>query len=75
MKAYLATTGILFAVLAVLHVWRAIAEWPGSRVGLSFGLGMAALIAVPGVLALWAWRLLCRLSETQVSHGSGIKEK
>ena len=28
MKAYLVTTGTLFALLALVHLWRIIAEWP-----------------------------------------------
>jgi hypothetical protein len=69
MKAYLVTTGILFGLLAVLHVWRAIAEWPHSAVTLGFMLGMAALVAVPGVLSWWAWRLLRNLSDDPTNRG------
>ena len=60
MKAYLVTTGLLFGVLAVLHVWRAVAEWPqsGSLPSAGFLLFMAALILVPGALSVWAWVLL-----------------
>jgi hypothetical protein len=61
MKSYLVTTGVLFGLMAVVHVWRAIAEWPASTVGLGFLLGMAALIAIPGVLSWWAFRLLRNL--------------
>ena len=61
MKAFLITTGILFALMAVVHIWRAIAEWPPAPVGLGFALGMAALIAVPGALSGWAWWCLCKL--------------
>jgi tetrahydromethanopterin S-methyltransferase subunit E len=61
MRAYLMTTGLLFGVLAVLHVWRAVAEWPSTSPGTGFILGMTALIAVPGVLAWWAWRLVRKL--------------
>jgi hypothetical protein len=63
MKAFLITTGILFGLMAVVHIWRAIAEWPQSPVGLGFVLGMAALIAVPGVLSGWAWWCLWKLSD------------
>jgi len=28
MKTYLVTTGLLFAAMAAVHVWRAVAEWP-----------------------------------------------
>ena len=70
MKAYLVTTGALFGLLAVLHVWRAIAEWPHAAVGLGFLLGMAALVVVPGVLAWWAWRLFRTLSDDQTKRGN-----
>ncbi len=62
MKPYLVTTGLLFAVLAVLHVWRAIAEWPQPGPSAGFLVGMAALIIVPGALSWWAWSLVCTLS-------------
>ena len=55
MKAYLATTGVLFAVLAVLHVWRLVAEWPGIRAEFWIIAGGSILSAV---LALWALKLL-----------------
>lgn len=58
LRAYLVTTGILFGVLAVLHVWRAIVEWPHPTMQADFVLGQAALVAVPGILSGWAWRLL-----------------
>jgi hypothetical protein len=54
MKAYVATTGVVFGVLALAHVWRLTAEgldllrhvwWVGIT------LGAAAL-------SVWAWRLL-----------------
>jgi tetrahydromethanopterin S-methyltransferase subunit E len=63
MKAYLITTGILFGLLAVLHVWRAVAEWPRPTVDTGFALLMFALVAVPGVLSGWAWLLLRNLSD------------
>ena len=65
MKAYFVITGILFGLMAVAHVWRAIVEWPHSTVDLGFVLGMAAFIAIPGVLSWWAWRCLRRLSDDQ----------
>jgi hypothetical protein len=58
MKAYLLTTGALFGLLAVLHAWRAVAEWEhlASDAGLmleTVGIGLLAL-----ALCVWAWRLL-----------------
>ena len=57
MKAYLATTGILFAPLAVLHVWRVAAEW-NSLSGEAWSPGtIVAGIVVTAGLAIWALRL------------------
>jgi len=57
MRAYLLTTGGIFGVITALHLWRAIAEWPGAGVSASYLLTWAALILVPAALAGWAWRL------------------
>jgi hypothetical protein len=54
MKAYVITTGSLFALITLVHVWRVIAEgpqlltnpWWVLTTGLSTGL------------AIWAWRVL-----------------
>ncbi len=60
MKAYLMTTGLLFAALALVHIWRILEEWsrPSSS---EFLLQMAVGIVLPGILCWWAWRLLRRL--------------
>jgi hypothetical protein len=55
MKTYVATTGALFALLAALHVWRLVVEWPGIRAELWIIAGGTLLSAV---LALWALKLL-----------------
>jgi hypothetical protein len=60
MKAYLRTTGTIFVLLALAHVWRAIAEWPGLAADRWFVLEAAIGIAA-AALSVWAWRLL-RLS-------------
>jgi hypothetical protein len=57
-KAYLATTGLLFALLAGLHVWRLVVEWPGIRAEFWVVAGGSLLSAV---LALWALKLLLAL--------------
>jgi hypothetical protein len=61
MKAYLVTTGILFGLLAALHVWRGIAEWPRVTADAGFLLEIVVTIALPAVLCWWAWRLLRKL--------------
>jgi hypothetical protein len=63
MKAYLVTTGALFGLLAVLHVWRAIAEWPHGTPDALFVLFMIALVVIPGALCWWALRLLRNSSQ------------
>ncbi len=50
MKAYLYTTGILFAVIAVGHVWEVIDR---SRVFASDVI----IVALSAGLVVWAWRL------------------
>lgn len=56
MKAYVMTTGTVFGLLALVHLWRILVE----------GLHLATdpwyvLITVAaGALCLWAWRLLGR---------------
>lgn len=50
MKAYLYTTGMLFAVIAVAHVWEVIDR---SHVFASDVL----IVALSAGLAVWAWRL------------------
>lgn len=54
MKAYIITTGAVFGLLALVHIWRIIEE----------GLGLATdpffiLITVASAaLCIWAWRVL-----------------
>lgn len=54
MKAYLVTTGLLFALIAVLHIWRMVAEWNGLDAGFWFVAGVGALALM---LSIWAWKL------------------
>jgi hypothetical protein len=70
MKAYLITTCVIFGVMTVLHVWRAIAEWPQAGLNPAFALGMGTIIALPAVLSYWAWRLLRGLADDQGRSGS-----
>lgn len=58
MKAYLAVTGTIFAVLAILHLWRTIAEWNLFATDPWFVSGVAAIGVVAALLSLWAWKLL-----------------
>jgi hypothetical protein len=58
MRGYLATTGVIFALLALAHVLRTIAEWSRLATDPGFilegpGIGVAA-----AALCFWSWRLL-----------------
>jgi hypothetical protein len=57
MKAYLAISGAIFGLVAVLHLWRMIAEWHG----VAFWVG-AGLTVVPAALSIWAWTLIIILN-------------
>ncbi len=58
MKAYLITTGVIFALIALLHLLKGIsdrhllASSPGEY------LAMAALGVLAAALSVWAWWLL-----------------
>ena len=54
MKAYVMTTGTVFGLIVVAHIWRAIAEGP-SLVKDPFFI-LATIVAIS--LSLWAWRVL-----------------
>jgi hypothetical protein len=58
MKAYLVTTGAIFAVLALAHFLRTIAEWPRLSADPWFVLEGPGIGVVAAALCFWAWRLL-----------------
>jgi len=57
MKAYIITSGIIFGLLALAHVWRAVAE--GAHVVGNPWFILVTLVAAG--LCVWAMRLLLRL--------------
>jgi hypothetical protein len=57
MKAYVMTTGVLFGVLTVAHLWRVFEE--GASLATDPWYVLVTLVAA--TLCLWAWRLV-RLS-------------
>jgi hypothetical protein len=60
MKAYVITTGVVFALLTLAHLLRIILEWPTVvREPIFLLITVAA-----GGLCFWAWRLL-RLSKSR----------
>jgi hypothetical protein len=60
-KAYLATTGVLFALLAALHVWRLVVERPDNHAGFWIIAGGTFISAA---LALWALKLFLGLKRS-----------
>jgi hypothetical protein len=54
MKAYVITTGAIFGLLALVHVWRAIEEGPG----IAKNPWMIASTVIAAALGVWAWRVL-----------------
>jgi hypothetical protein len=58
MKAYLITTGTVFALITLAHLWRISVE--GSR--LAREPFFALLTVLAAALSVWAWWLLGRLS-------------
>ncbi len=60
MKAYVITTGAVFALLTLAHLLRIIMEWPHLAKEPFFLL----ITVAAGGLSLWAWRVL-RLSKSR----------
>jgi hypothetical protein len=58
MKAYLITTGTVFALLALAHLLRTIAEWPRLTTDPGFLLEVPGIGIAAAALCFWAWRLL-----------------
>jgi hypothetical protein len=57
MKAYVATTGLVFFLILIAHVWRVVAE--GAIVTRDPFFILTTLIAMG--LCAWAWRVFWRL--------------
>jgi hypothetical protein len=54
MKTYVMTTGVLFGLITMAHVWRVVEEGPGLATNPWYVLMTLAAAA----LCLWAWRLV-----------------
>jgi hypothetical protein len=53
-KAYLMTTGTVFGLLTVVHLWRIIEEGPH----LATDPWYVLITVAAGAFCVWAWRLL-----------------
>jgi len=58
MKVYLLTTGTLFGLVALAHLWRTANELRHLSSDPSFVLGVAAIGFVAAAMSIWAFRLL-----------------
>ncbi len=54
MKAYVVTTGAIFGLVTLLHLWRIFEE--GSH--LAMRPWYALITVAAGALCIWAWRLI-----------------
>lgn len=57
MKAYVITTGSLFALVAIAHVLRTIDEFSRLREDPWFYLEGPGLGVIAGAITVWAWRV------------------
>ena len=54
MKAYVMTTGVVFGLLTLAHVWRVIEEGPH----LASDPFYVVITVAAAALSIWAWRVL-----------------
>jgi hypothetical protein len=64
MKAYLFVTGILFGLMALLHLLKGIDERAQLHSEPGHYIFMAALGVLAAALSIWAWSLLRRVSKS-----------
>ena len=64
MRAYLVTTGLIFALLAIAHVLRTIAESSRLAADPWFMLEGPGIGILAGLFCLWAWSLLRRTARS-----------
>jgi len=58
MKAYIVTTGVLFGVLTLAHLWRMVQEGHG----LATDPWYIGITVATAALSLWAWSVLRRVA-------------
>ena len=54
MRAYVTTTGLVFGLITLAHIWRVFAEGPPMATNPFFVL----ITLISAGLCFWAWRLL-----------------
>jgi len=60
MKAYVITTGAVFGLLTLAHIWRVLAE----DAHLARDPFFVLITVIAAMLCLWAWRVFRRLSRS-----------
>jgi hypothetical protein len=58
MRTYVVTTGLIFGLLTLAHIWRVLEEGPN----LARDPWYVLITLAAAALALWAWRLFRRSS-------------
>jgi hypothetical protein len=59
MRAYIQVSGIIFALVALGHLWRLLARWPLVLAGRPLPAVASLIVCLAaGALSLWAWRIL-----------------
>jgi hypothetical protein len=56
---------VIFGLIAVAHVVRALAEWPLFATDPAYYVSMVGLGVLAAVLSAWSWRLLRARSSTR----------
>jgi len=70
MRAYIQVSSVVFALVALGHVFRVIRRWPLLIAGRPLPALVSLIVAlVAGAMAVWAWRLL-RTHRASVEPGS-----
>jgi len=58
MKNYLVISGVLFGLVALVHVLRLVLHWPAQIAGWDVPFWVSGIgILVPGALCIWAFQL------------------
>ena len=59
MRAYIPVTGVVFAIVALVHLLRLLLDWPAEVAGLAVPLWVSWIaFLVAGALAIWAFSLV-----------------
>jgi hypothetical protein len=72
MRAYIQVSSVVFALVALGHVFRVVRRWPLLIAGRPLPAVASLVVAVvAGTMALWAWRLLSTHRECAEADSHG----